>query len=86
MVNNSKESAFGFAAELNGESVYNHGLTKREYFAAMAMQGILSNSEIIGQQKHTAITHCAVEWSKASVKIADALLYVLENNNLTETQ
>ena len=86
MNENSKEPAFGFAAQLNGEYCYNHGLTKREYFAAMAMQGLLSNSETIVPQKHTVITHSAVELSKASVKIADALLYVLENNNSTETK
>lgn len=44
----SNESAFGFAATLEHpdgvEHVFSHGLTKREYFAAMAMQGMLANS------------------------------------------
>ena len=44
----SNESAFGFAATLEHpdgvEHVFSHGLTKREYFAALAMQGMLANS------------------------------------------
>lgn len=42
------ESAFGFAATLEcpqgNDQIYSPGLTKREYFAAMAMQGMLANS------------------------------------------
>ena len=40
------QAAFSMAASLqhpNGfDQVYEHGLTKREYFAAMAMQGLLT--------------------------------------------
>lgn len=42
-----------------------HGLTKREYFAAMAMQGlIMMNGE----------GHLHFEGSEVAVKIADALI------------
>ena len=48
-----------------------HGLTKREYFAAMAMQGIIANTQIdsliIGQSE-----------CKLAVTIADELLKQLE--------
>lgn len=46
MKTNNEDSAFGFAARLTrDEDVYNHGLTKRELFAAMFMQSLLSNPE-----------------------------------------
>lgn len=41
------------------------GLTKREYFAAMAMQGILSNASGLGEPEH---------WVRFAVKYADALI------------
>lgn len=45
------------------------GLSKREYFAAMAMQGICANSAI--RSDNTSIT-------KVSVSLADELLKQLE--------
>jgi len=53
----------------------NHkGLTKREHFAAMAMQGLLSNGAMIDGTDYSQI-----DWAvKSSVKIADALLAELE--------
>jgi hypothetical protein len=50
-----------------------HGLTKREYFAAMAMQGILSNNNGIG-----AIETIAQVVASDSIAIADELLKQLE--------
>jgi len=40
-----KEYAFGFHECVDGFSC-NHGINKREYFAGLAMQGILSNSSV----------------------------------------
>jgi hypothetical protein len=49
---------------------FGRGLTKREYFAAMAMQGIVSN--------HLMIDTTAWDWlSKESAKAADALINAL---------
>ena len=68
---NGKQEAFGFAAQLNnGESIYSAGLTKREYFAAMAMQGILTTTHTYGHN-YKAI---AID----AVKFADALLKELD--------
>lgn len=60
-------SVRGFVADasgaLCGETVQHAGLTKRELFAAMAMQGILSNQGLIDSPNHsqyaalTAIEH-----------------------------
>jgi hypothetical protein len=47
------------------------GLTKREYFAGMAMQGILSNSGLNPAKRGGA----AREWlAETSCKVADALI------------
>ena len=50
-----------------------HGLTKREHFAAMAMQGALSNQRMQMDKPAKGIAICAVNH-------ADALLKALENN------
>lgn len=53
--------------ELVSESYPNHGLTKREYFAVMAMQGMLS-------QQYWASTENLAFWA---TKAADALIKAL---------
>lgn len=54
------------------ETLYNTGLTKREHFAGLAMQGLLSNSRTIGSPKTLA---------ELAYKNADALLAELEQAN-----
>jgi hypothetical protein len=49
------------------------GLTKREYFAVMAMQGLLGNSSI-GKVDKTIIENC--------VKAADRLLEALDREKV----
>lgn len=71
---NGNESAFayGFANEQSHQEV--PGLSKREYFAAMAMQGLLSNSHVIQIHQKSAI-----DWiAEHSILQADALLDQLE--------
>lgn len=50
------------------------GLTKREYFAAMAMQGMLNGMMCNADSRHLALI------SEKSVKAADALLSELEKS------
>lgn len=52
----------------------NNGLTKRELFAAMAMQGMLSNPEY-------ALESCE-EIAGAAVRDADALISVLKEEEI----
>lgn len=59
---NGKQPAF---ASTDGKTFANDGLTKREYFAAMAMQGYTGQLDIESRAK----------WS---VEMADALLKALE--------
>lgn len=63
------ESAF---PEIQEQPQFNHhsyGLTKREYFASMAMQGILSNREL-----QVALIHDRIELSNFAVEMADKLI------------
>lgn len=54
------------------ETQFHNGLTKREYFAAMAMQGILSNSPDWEDSDR------CLKWvSESSAKYADALIEAL---------
>lgn len=50
------------------------GLTKREYVAAMAMQGLLSS---VGENEYY---ECHSDCAKAAVSYADALLKQLEES------
>lgn len=58
------------------------GLTKREYFAALAMQAIVSNNELLqffNERFGPKLIDAAV--SKESVKSADALIEALNKND-----
>lgn len=70
----ANEPAFPF---FNDENLY-PGITKREYFAAMAMQGMLS----AGKEQHT-IDGEKMNLAKASLYIADAMIAESEKNVLT---
>lgn len=58
---NGKKSAFAYAP------TYEHGLTKREYFAGLAMQAVIANGK-----------YSEIEISGSAVIFADALLKALE--------
>lgn len=49
-----------------------YGLSKREYFAAMAMQGLLANSSVVIKESNIA---------QGAVMLADQLLNELEDEN-----
>lgn len=52
----------------------NSGLSKREYFAAIALQGILSNSELLNRSGHG-------EAAKKAVDFADQLIAELNKSD-----
>lgn len=66
---NGKQPAF---ASTDGKTFANDGLTKREYFAALAMQGLLACPDISASREVIA---------EESVKQADDLLKALEKYN-----
>lgn len=53
------------------------GLTKREYFAAMAMQGLLANSEWMQEYEGGKYLMHNEVISEVSVNLADALINAL---------
>jgi len=58
------------------------GLTKREYFAAKAMQGLLSNPQIKRPHPENGdMEKQYTEFSNIAVEYADALLAELEKTN-----
>ena len=63
---NADSSAFSCATD---GSVFREGLSKREYFAGLAMQGMLAG----GNYSETETPYCAV-------KLADELLKQLQND------
>lgn len=76
-INIINQSAYPFSIEIDKDCTYNYyGLTKRELFAAMAMQGILANSERIGGKDQ--------ELTQYSVMLSDALINELNKQNETD--
>lgn len=70
---NSKQSAFpSWDKTEDGKPIFHPGVTKREYFAAMAMQGILSKESLysIGTGPSSV--------AEDSARCADALLKELD--------
>jgi hypothetical protein len=50
----------------------NEGLSKREYFAAMALQGILSNASLNPGEYHP------IEIASLAIEAADILIYLVK--------
>lgn len=83
---NSNKPAFQFTSEItneidkDGNKIYemNYGLTKREYFAGLAMQGMLGNPNT-GIVENGSRVVDPVGLVKGSLIFADELLKALEN-------
>ena len=70
---NERQSAFPITIEDNGNASVTHlGLTKREYFAAMVMQGLMACPNVTGS---------AYIIAQESVEHADELLKALETKS-----
>lgn len=70
-----EESAFPVKIDMaDGSSIESMGMSLRDYFAAKAMQGILSNSAMID-----TATESTFEWvTKNAYQLADAMLRARE--------
>ena len=62
---------FEYSTDSQVISYYPNGLTKREYFAAMAMQGFASNHDAVYLKAYDMLI-------EKSIKMADELLKQLE--------
>ena len=70
-------SACGVSFDKYGE-VKSEGLTKREHFAGLAMQGLLSSAHMGDSDLHDSAAEWVREVTETSVEYADALLKELE--------
>ena len=79
---NRNQSAYPVTIEDNGNPSITHlGLTKREYFAAMAMQGLLSNPEFIkGGSFDFKSRGTEEKLSSISTQLVDELLKKLDKS------
>jgi len=75
MTDNRNKQTFPFSVGAN----FNPGLTKREYFAGLAMQGMLASGKL-----YTTLDYDTL--GEKAVKFADNLLSQLEDNNESEKQ
>lgn len=76
---NGKENIYPITIEDNGNSSVTYlGLTKREYFAGLALQGMMANQHLTSTENDTI-----ARWS---VEIADALLAELEKTKQLEDE
>ena len=66
-------STCGVSFDKHGE-VKHEGLTKREHFAGLAMQGLLSSSKMGDSYLHDSAAEWVREVTETSVEFADALL------------
>ena len=77
MENNSKKSAFPLPENRDSSHPFGNGLTKREYFAAKAMEGMVGGfmkNKVSLDDIEEPVRICA-QWS---IKFADELLKQLE--------
>ena len=77
---NGQSPAYASVAITERESYNQEGLTKREYFAAMALQGLMVQS-IPGSHNLNTDNLNKVR-AKFAVNMADAVLCELDNNKL----
>lgn len=67
-----------FQSSATDLTTFHYGLTKREYFAGLAMQGLLSNPEWMKEYKTEKYLMQNDIVSKVSIEYADSLLKDLE--------
>lgn len=77
---NADEEAF--PVSFDEQTAYKSGMSKREYFAIMCMQGILSDCdtlrEIKSKDRRFQITNFSEVVAKNAIEFADALLKQLD--------
>lgn len=75
----SETPALPLAIQLqDGTKIINPGLTTREYFAAMAMQGLCSDSQMLKAAMQIEGKNTDKQIAKMSVEMADALIAELD--------
>lgn len=75
---NAKSTAFPKTTITEQDTVESYGLTKLEYFAAKAMQGLLSNPEYMKEYKGEKYIMQSDIIANVSIRIANTVLTELE--------
>lgn len=80
-VQNKDQSAFSMCMfdATSGASLIEYGLSKREYFAAKAMQGLLSNPNWMPEYKGEKYLMQREVVAEVAIKIADTILNELSH-------
>ena len=73
-VENKDLPAFASVAISGNDGYQQDGLTKREYFAAMAMQALLSNPNIKRPEQNANLKNDLKVFASIAVEYADAVL------------
>jgi len=73
-VENKDLPAFASVAMSGNDGYQQDGLTKREYFAAMAMQALLSNPNIKRPEQNANLKNDLKVFASIAVEYADAVL------------
>ncbi len=66
--------AFASVAMYGGDGYMQNGLTKREYFAAMAMQALIANPNIKRPEQNANLKNDLKAFASIAVEYADAVL------------
>lgn len=77
---NEDRAAFACCDE---EDYLQRGLTKREYFAAKAMQALISNPEIRRPAEGETLKQEIERFSNVALEYADGMMSALEKGTLT---
>lgn len=72
-IKNKDLPAFASVAISGGESYQQDGVSKREYFAGLAMQGVMTHANLYQNGEY-----CHDYYAKMCVEMSDALLKELE--------
>ena len=75
---NDMEKHINTMGQSSSPSLQGIGLTKREYFAGLAMQGLLANMAITDYLRGNSVMPVPSSIAKESIELADALLAELE--------
>lgn len=74
-----KKIEFAFPHQFKDQIHYQEGLTKREYFAAIALQGYISNSNFLGHDESFVDSDDLIRFS---LNMADRLITELEKKDV----
>lgn len=69
---NCNQPAFGHVALSERDGFHEPGLTKREYFIAMAMQGVLSNQDLAPITDFESAAKHAIKMADATINAMSA--------------